>query len=62
MKPFTMIAALLFLAAAAAHAYRLYTHSVSIVVAGHDIPLWASYPAIAVTLLLAVMLMVEARR
>lgn len=59
---FTIIAALPFLSAAAAHAYRLFSHHFSSVVAGHDIPMWASWPAGAVALLLGVMLLVEARR
>jgi hypothetical protein len=61
-KFFTVIAALLFLVAAAAHAYRLFSHHFNIIVADHDIPLWASWPAGAVTLLLGVMLLNEARR
>jgi lipopolysaccharide export LptBFGC system permease protein LptF len=61
-KFFTVIAALLFLVAAAAHAYRLFSHHFSIVVAGHGIPLWASWPAGAVALVLGVMLLIEARR
>jgi len=59
---FTVIAALLFLAAAAAHAYRLFGHTFAISVAGHSIPQWASWPAGAFALLLGVMLLVEARR
>ena len=61
-KPFTMIAALLFLLGAAAHAYRLYAGGFAIAVAGHDVPLWASWPAGIVALLLGVMLFVESRR
>ena len=49
-KPFTLIAALVLLAVAAAHAYRLYAH-LSIVVGGHDIPLWVSWPGAAVAAL-----------
>lgn len=61
-KPFTIIAALLFLLGAAAHAYRLYAGGFAIAVAGHDVPLWASWPAAIVALLLGIMLLVEARR
>jgi hypothetical protein len=61
MKPFTTIAGLLLLAVAAAHAYRLYTHAM-ISVAGHDVPLWVSWPGAIVGGLLGLMLFVEARR
>lgn len=61
-KFFTVIAAALFLAAAAAHAYRLFGHAFAIVVAGHDIPLWASWPAGVIALVLGIMLLVESRR
>lgn len=61
-RVFAVIAGLLFLAATAAHAYRLFGHNFTIVVAGHDIPLWASWPAGAFTLLMGLMLLVEARR
>ena len=60
-KTFTFLAAVVLLAVAAAHAYRLYAN-VSVVVGGHDVPLWASWPGAAVAGLLAVMLIVEARR
>jgi hypothetical protein len=59
---FTIIAALLFLAAAAGHFYRLFVHPFSIVVADHNVPLSASWIGGAVALLLGVMLLLEARR
>jgi hypothetical protein len=61
-KPFTTIAALLFLIVAAVHGYRLYSGAIAISVAGHDVPLWASWAGGAVALVLAIMLFVEARR
>ena len=60
MKPFTTIAALLFLLVAAAHAYRLYMGWV--VVAGpYNLPVWVSYGGVIVPLILAFMLLREAR-
>ncbi len=38
-RPFTHVAALLLLLVAAAHVYRYFT-GMSVVVAGHDIPMW----------------------
>ena len=57
-----MIAAIVFFAVAAAHAYRAYTGAVIFVALGHIIPLWVSWPAAAISLLLGVMLIAEARR
>jgi len=62
MKPFTFLAGLVLLLAAAAHAYRLYTHDVTITVAGHLVPLWFSWPAGIIALILGMMVFVEARR
>ena len=62
MKPFTTIAGLLFLAAAVLHAYRLYVGGFAVTVAGHTIPLWASWLGIGIGLLFGIMLLVEARR
>jgi len=62
MKPFTTIAGLLFLLGAAIHAYRLFVNPVAVTVAGHAIPLVASWAILAVALLLGVMLLLEARR
>lgn len=61
-KPFTTITALLLLAIAAGHAYRLYSHAITLTFAGHQIPLWASWPLGALALLLGIMLFVESRR
>ena len=61
MKLFTSLAAVLLLAVAAAHAYRLYAH-ISVVVGSHDIPLWVSWPGAIITGLLGVMVLVESRR
>ncbi|MGD0143976.1 MAG: hypothetical protein ABSC92_12520 [Rhizomicrobium sp.] len=60
-KPFTTLAALLFLAVAAIHAYRIYM-GFAVVVAGHAIPLWGSWVAVAVAALFGVMLLAESRR
>jgi hypothetical protein len=60
MKPFTTIAALLFLLVAAAHAYRAYM-GWAIVAGPYDIPMWASYGGVIVPLILAIMLFREAR-
>ncbi|MGN6514396.1 MAG: hypothetical protein ACTHLR_00985 [Rhizomicrobium sp.] len=61
MKPFTVIAALLFLVVAAAHAYRLYM-GWPITIHGQAFPVWGSYIGIALPALLAIMLFSEARR
>jgi len=60
-KPFTMLTAVLLLIVAAVHAYRLYT-GFPVMADGHDIPLWASWPAAIVPAFLAAMLFAEARR
>ena len=57
-KPFTIIAALLFLLIAAAHAYRAY-YGLDVVVASHVIPIWASWVCAAVTAILGIMLFAE---
>jgi hypothetical protein len=61
MKPFTTIAALLLLAVAAAHAYRIYA-GLSVVVGGHDVSMMASWVGAAIAALLGIMLLVESRR
>jgi len=61
MKPFTTIAALIFLLVAAAHVYRAYA-GLPVVVDGHDIPVMASWIAAAVAALLGLMVLVESRR
>jgi hypothetical protein len=60
MKPFTMLAALIFLVVAAAHAYRAYM-GWAIVAGPYDVPMWVSYGGIIVPLILALMLFREAR-
>lgn len=60
-RPFTMLAAAIFLAMALLHAYRLVTHF-QIIVGSHTIGLNLSWVAIAVTLLLSWGLFREARR
>jgi len=60
-KPFTTIAGLLFLAGAAIHGYRLYSHF-AVVVAGHEIPLWVSWGGVAIGVIFGFMLLSEARR
>jgi hypothetical protein len=60
-KPFTTIAAIMFLLAAALHAYRIYS-GFSLVVHGHAIPVWGSWVGVAVAAFLGVMLIRESRR
>ena len=60
-KPFTMLAALIFLVMAVAHAYRLVTHF-QIVLGSHTIALAISWVAVLVTLVMAWGLYREARR
>jgi len=61
-KPFTVIAALVLLLAAAAHAYRLYSGAIVITVAGNVLPLWVSWPAAVIALFLGIMVLAEARK
>lgn len=61
MKPFTMIAALLLLAVAAAHAYRLYI-GMPVDVNGETLPMWVSWVALVVPAFLGIMIFVESRR
>jgi hypothetical protein len=60
MKPFTLLAALIFLVVAAAHAYRLYM-GWAVVAGPYSIPNWVSYGGIVIPLILAFMLLREAR-
>jgi hypothetical protein len=62
MKPFTTIAALILLIVAGVHAWRLYSGAIEIVVAGHVIPVWASWPGAIIAGFMGIMLLVEARR
>lgn len=61
MKPFTTIGALIFLLVAAAHAYRAYS-GLAVTFDGHDVPMMASWIAAAVSGLLGLMMLMEARR
>jgi hypothetical protein len=60
-RPFTLLAAVIFLLIALAHLYRMVTHF-QIIVGSHEIPMSASWIAIAITGVLAVMLFRESRR
>ena len=60
-RPFTLIAAIIFLAIALVHVYRLATHF-QFIIGSHVIPMSVSWIAMLVTALLAVMLFREARR
>jgi hypothetical protein len=60
-KPFTIIGAILLLAAAAIHAYRIYT-GFAVVVAGHTIPVAGSWIAVVVLAIIGLMTLVESRR
>ena len=61
MKVFTIISAVVFLLIAAAHAYRAYA-GLDVVVAGHVIPVLASWICAGVTAFLGIMLFVELPR
>lgn len=60
-RPFTLIAAIIFLVMALAHAYRLATHF-QIVIGSHTIGLGVSWLALAVTLAMSWLLFREFRR
>jgi hypothetical protein len=60
-KPFTVIAAILFLLAAVIHAYRLIRHF-PVSAGHHSFPLWASGVAVVVALILSWGLFRESRR
>ena len=61
MKIFTLLGALVFLAVAAAHAYRIYD-GMSVVAGGHVIPMSVSWVGAAVAAILGVGMLAEARR
>jgi len=61
MKPFTTLAAVVLLVVAAAHVYRLAV-SLNVSIDGHILPMWISWVGAAFAALLAIMLIVEARR
>jgi uncharacterized membrane protein (DUF485 family) len=60
-RPFTMLAAIIFLLMAVVHAYRLATHF-QIVVGTHAIPMSVSWIGVAVPAVLGILLLREARR
>jgi hypothetical protein len=60
MKPFTMLAALIFLVVAVAHAYRAYM-GWPVVAGPYNVPMWVSYGGVVIPLVLALMLFREAR-
>jgi len=60
-KPFARIAGLVLLIVALLHAYRLYA-GLTIVVAGHDIPMWVSWPAGIVAAIVGIMVFAEGQR
>lgn len=59
-KPFTLIAALIFLAMALLHAYRLMTHF-QVIFGSHTIPQWASWVGLIVPAILSWMLFKESK-
>jgi hypothetical protein len=60
-KPFTIIAAILFLIVAAVHAYRIYS-GFAVVIAGYSIPIWVSWAGAVIALILGVMLLAESKK
>ena len=60
-KPFTMLAALLLVVVAAAHAYRIYS-GFDITVDGEMVPVWTNWAGAVVAGFLALMLVVEAKK
>ena len=60
-RPFTMLAGLLLLVVAAAHAYRLYA-GLAITIGSHAVPLWVSWPGAVVAGFLGIMIFVESGR
>ena len=60
-RPFTLIAAIIFLVMGLVHVYRLLTHF-QIIIGSHVIGLGVSWLALAVTLAMALLLFREARR
>jgi hypothetical protein len=60
-RPFTLLAAVIFALMALVHLYRMVTNF-QIVLGSHTIPMAASWIAIVITALLAVMLYRESQR
>ena len=60
-KPFTTLAAIIFLIIALLHAYRLATHF-QVVLGSHQIPVWVSWLGVLVPAVLAWGLWTESKR
>ncbi len=60
-RPFTLLAAVIFALMALVHLYRIVTHF-QIILGSHTVPMSASWIAIAITGLLAVLLYRESQR
>jgi len=60
-KPFTLIAALIFLMIAAVHIYRLAT-GFEVTIAGSSVAMGVSWAGLVIAAILGVMLLVEAKR
>jgi len=60
-RPFTLLAAVIFALMALVHLYRIVTHF-QIILGSHVVPMSASYVAIAITGMLAVLLFRESQR
>jgi hypothetical protein len=61
MKPVTTFAGLIFLVVGIVHVWRALTGAVTVIVLGTTIPVWVSWPAFAISFLLAILLLWEAR-
>jgi len=60
-RPFTIIGALIFLAVASAHIFRIAA-GLSVMIGSHDIPMVASWIAAAVAAFIGIMTIIEMRR
>ncbi len=61
MKPFTIIAVVIFSIIAVAHLFRLFFHW-QVTVNGVIVPIWISIPGFFITGVLAIMLLREAKK
>ncbi len=61
MKPFSLLAGLLLVLVAAAHAWRLYT-GMPIELNGEAVPAWVSWVGLAVPGIIGLMTIAESRR
>ncbi len=62
MKTFIVsLSAIVFLAIAAAHVWRVYA-GIAVVVAGHSVPMNCSYAAVAISAVLGMALLLVARK